>query len=73
MNKLAENDFAVDLTEASSRGDEIGGIGKSLNEFRGQLQSAESGAIESTFKSAAFEGTTVALMMVWSATEIVVR
>lgn len=64
LNRLGEQDYTADLDEAAKRGDEIGQIGKSLKEFRAELEKADGRAVESTFKSAAFEGTTVALMMV---------
>jgi len=54
-------DISVPGTE---RGDEIGGISKALDEFRGALKRAEKATSDGLFKGAALEGSSAALMMV---------
>lgn len=56
-----EYDTEVAQTE---RGDEIGEIARTLETFRGDLAAAEEAARVALFKSSAFEGSSVAMMMI---------
>lgn len=63
MAKVADKKFDLSIPY-TGRGDEIGAIAGSLEEFRGRLASAESLQREAAFKGAAFEGSSAPMMMV---------
>lgn len=63
MTKVASEDYetAIPFTR---RNDEIGGIAQRLDQFRKDLAIAKDAQREAAFKSAAFEGSSAAMMMV---------
>lgn len=63
MAQIAARDFSVEVP-CSERGDEVGEIARSLENFRAELQQAEAGAQAAALKSAAFEAGSTAVMMV---------
>ncbi|AJE46891.1 methyl-accepting chemotaxis protein [Celeribacter indicus] len=63
MRAVAEGDYAIDVP-GTERGDEIGAIATALDDFRRTLGEAEATSRDGLFKSAAFEGSSAALMMI---------
>ena len=63
MQRIAEGDYAVDLP-GQGRGDEIGAIATRLAEFRDGLSAAERHRRDNAFRSAAFESSSAAMMMI---------
>lgn len=69
VRAVANRDFSVTIPY-TDRGDEIGAIAGQLDEFRKRLAVAENLQRESAFKSAAFEASSAAMMMVDNACKI---
>ncbi|MEL7092659.1 MAG: HAMP domain-containing methyl-accepting chemotaxis protein [Pseudomonadota bacterium] len=63
MARVARKEFDVNVPHADRR-DEIGKMASALENFRAALAQAQSTERENAFKSAAYEGTSAALMMV---------
>ncbi|MEM9476109.1 MAG: PAS domain-containing protein [Pseudomonadota bacterium] len=63
MGRVARREYEMDIP-GRRRADEIGGIARELDSFRAALLAAEANDREHTFKSAAFEATSAALMLV---------
>ena len=63
MGEVAGQNFDT-VVPYTARGDEIGAIAKSLEEFRKRLETASKRQRESAFKSAAFEGSSAPMLMV---------
>jgi len=63
MAAIGRKDFDVPVPE-TGRGDEIGFIAKSLEEFRDALSAAEEEALKGAFRAAALRGSSAALMVV---------
>ncbi|WP_417258918.1 methyl-accepting chemotaxis protein [Celeribacter sp.] len=62
MRSVSEGDYNVVIPE-TDRGDEIGGIAATLDDFRDALGRAEHATRDALFKGSAFEGSSAALMM----------
>ena len=63
MGKVANADYYSEIPY-TKRGDEVGQMARRLDEFRSALADAKVVALESAFKSAAFNGSSAAMMMV---------
>lgn len=63
MKQISESKFDIDVP-STDRGDEIGGIARTLADFRESLVEAEKVQFESQFRGAAFSGSSAAIMMV---------
>jgi len=63
MVQVADKNYDLDVPH-TGRGDEIGTIANRLEEFRIRLEKAQKYQREAAFKSAAFEGSSAAMMMV---------
>jgi methyl-accepting chemotaxis protein len=63
MGKVANADYDSEVPY-TKRGDEVGKMARRLDEFRLALADARNAALESAFKSAAFNGSSAAMMMV---------
>lgn len=62
ITAFGRKDFDVD-TRLANRGDEIGDIGRSLEELRVILASGKAAELESTIKSAAFNGSSASMLL----------
>ncbi|MGB0904512.1 MAG: HAMP domain-containing protein, partial [Mangrovicoccus sp.] len=62
MRKVAEKDYDSTVPH-TTRKDEIGAIARTLEEFRASLAEFDAAARESIYKSAAFAGTSAAMMI----------
>jgi methyl-accepting chemotaxis protein len=69
MCEMASLKFDI-VVPQTGRGGKIGAIAKQLEDLRGRLAEAESQHRETAFKSAAFEGSSMPMMMVDEAFEI---
>lgn len=69
MRRIAASRFDTEVP-ASDRGDEIGGIAKTLEEFRGSLEEAAATAAEARVKGTAFTESSAAMMILNTAGEI---
>ena len=63
MKRLGENDWQTEIPQKRRR-DEIGTIWKALGAYRDVLESGATSKAESDFKSAAFQGSSAAMMIV---------
>ncbi|NNF71402.1 MAG: HAMP domain-containing protein [Rhodobacteraceae bacterium] len=63
MTQIAARDYEQDIP-ARDRGDEIGDIARRLDMFRASLLEADTTARENAFKSAAFQASSAAMMLV---------
>lgn len=63
MKRVAQEDYDVEIS-STGRGDEIGEISSSLEDFRVKLNDAKAALAETQFKGTAFEGTSAGLMIV---------
>ena len=63
MQQISGKKYGISVPYAD-RGDEVGRIARSLEEFRHALSEAQVAQREIAFKSAAFEGSSTAMMMV---------
>ena len=63
MSRIARENYATNVPSIK-RGDEIGDMARRLDEFRLALAKAKDQQRESAFKSAAFEGSSAAMMLV---------
>lgn len=70
VQDVATGNYAITVPHAQ-RGDEVGQIARRLEDFRNQLQTGEQLATDSAYKSAAFEGSSAALMVVNKDFEII--
>ncbi|WP_052245427.1 methyl-accepting chemotaxis protein [Halocynthiibacter namhaensis] len=62
MRKISNSEFTTKVPD-SDRGDEIGGIAKTLEEFRASLEAAEETAAEARVKGSAFSDSSAAMMI----------
>ncbi len=62
MRKIANSEFSTEVPD-SARGDEIGGIAQTIEEFRASLEDAERAAIEARVKGSAFSDSSAAMMI----------
>ena len=69
MRRIAGSQFDIDVPDAT-RGDEIGGIAKTLEEFRASLEIAAETAAEARVKGTAFTESSAAMMILNAAGEI---
>lgn len=63
VSSVASGDYSLDIPY-TKRGDEIGKISQKLEGFRIQLKDGEQIAIDSAYKSSAYEGSTAPMMVV---------
>lgn len=70
MSGVALGDYAT-AVPYTTRGDEVGKMARSLDEFRLALADAEEAARESAFKSAAFNGSSASMMVVDEALNVI--
>ena len=63
MGEVADKNYDLNVPN-TGRGDEIGAIANRLEELRGRLKDAQEFQRDAAFKSAAFEGSSAAMMMV---------
>ncbi|SLN57834.1 Methyl-accepting chemotaxis protein I [Aquimixticola soesokkakensis] len=70
MRTVSQGDYGISV-EGIERQDEIGGIAKALDDFRGALSRAQQATRDGLFKGAAFEGSSAALMMINTDFEVI--
>lgn len=70
VQDVAKGNYAVEVPHVR-KGDEVGQIARRLEDFRTQLQTGEQVAKDSAYKSAAFEGSSAALMVVNKEFEVI--
>ncbi len=63
VSTVASGDYDLDVPH-TGRGDEIGQIAQKLENFRTELKAGEQLALDSAYKSAAYEGSTAPMMVV---------
>ncbi|MFK7835403.1 MAG: methyl-accepting chemotaxis protein [Sulfitobacter sp.] len=63
MQRIAEGDYDI-AVPSTTRKDEVGQIAQRLDKFRETLAEADASKIDTIFKSAAFQGSSAAMMIV---------
>ncbi len=72
VRDVAQGDYSVTVPQCG-RGDEVGAIARRLEDFRTQLSDGEQLARDSAYQSAAFEGSSAALMVVDREFQVIYR